>query len=1596
MQMDTTVSRSAWMAGCLLALLCLPTAAQQIIIGGMRPQPTALRGGNLFTPKREKTRALRQARDFIRGENYKDALALLQKLIDSPNDSFYFEDPERKDRFLSHKAESMRLIESLPEKGRRAYELTYGLPAQAQLDDALKKGNFKEIEEVARRSFHTQAGYRATYLLAMKHLDRGHPLTAALHFERLRRVSLKDVREQFEPMLSLQTAVCWGRAGMPERSIDTLMELKRFAAGGDVIVGGKTVQLFANRNAALPWLAKTLGGRRGFADLGKEQWIMFRGDASRTALSAPASPVWDSQWVLGTVEDTDVYFPEQRRALESVANSIKTFATRRRKDGLLMQPAAHPLLVGNLAIFRTLRGVWAVNVQTGTIEWKALKKDDAFEEAAKLVSKSDPQPTNRRNVRFRTYPSQPQVKLSELQMVLDQRLWRDLTAGTLSSDGKFVFSVEELDFYNRKVAYRNVRGRMQLAEMESSSKLMAFDARSGKLAWEIGGKDEKPKLAFSGHFFLGPPLPLGGQLFCLADYRGEIRLLALGIRKKTDENGDPRYEPQLLWHQTLVHPNESVAHFPLRRMAGLTPSYAGGVLICPTTGGAVVAVDPARRLLLWGYRYPMNVNGSRNAANPFVVRSRYGLPTNPFDAESRWLDAGVTISGNRVLLTPRDSNELHCVSLDGTLLWKKSRGQLLYVAAVYDNNVVLAGKTQLVAYRLANGKPVWKQDTPLPAPSGRGFQTGKFYHVPLETAEIATVDLSNGRVLARTKTRSGATPGNLVSANGMIVSQSIDQVMAFRPFDAINREISAKLKANPNDAEALALRGEIRLRNGDEEGGLADLRQSIAAKPSDRARSLVASNLLEGLRLDFARFRKYRPELEKLLTTDALRARYHRLLAAGLHEVGEHHDAFKEYVKLAGPNTGPWRQERISGDLHVRSDRWLRTRVAEVFQQSELRQRRLLVAELRQQLNEAKKLTGPIALRRYVAAFGNLPTTDEARIELSKRLDRDVDGLELELLLDRLRGSADKKTAGYATARLAELFAAHSQFSAAADLVADLDEKFAGVVCADGKTGKALAEALKKSKPQLGSAYQARSSWPKKKIVAKRGPNGTRSHTRNYPLDFEGNSGPYFREWSFSLSNNGRTLEAYDARGARQWSISTQATNSNYSYYGSSLRIHGHLLVLTMANRFLVIDGLSSTPKVLWHRDLFEAPFGGAANNNRVQVRRVIRGANGRVRWLITDPYGNPLGTVGPVTNDAVVYQAGRTLFAADPARGDVLWKRGSIERGSRIFGDDDYVFVVAPGATTATVLRSSDGSLVGSRPVASSSVRKGGRGRFELTFQTSGDKKVLAWVDLIKKQIVWEKHFADDAKVVVIDGEEAGVVEPGKGRFVVLDLSDGKSRLDSPIEADEGLGHFIVRRSKDRYVLVTYSPRRRNAAAVQASAVNYYSPLVNGYVYGFDRKSRKKIWTTFVGNQSIELDQPESMPVLIFAARRYETANGRFPTRRRPRLAVTILDIRNGRLLLDYSRIENATPYRLKIDPATRTIDVRFYETNITLTMADQPLPGPNTRVAPRNAAPAQPKNAAKRNAAQRVLGRIRVNRAVPVQRAARPAPQRAAPRRR
>jgi hypothetical protein len=119
---------------------------------------------------RDKVRRLRAAKDLIELKKYSEAVSTLGKLLETSEDYFFKPDADAKNH-LSMRWEVERLIGSMPEEGRRQYELRFGPAAQKLLTEGLASGSWQALEDVTRRYFHTESGYQAAWLLAEYRLD---------------------------------------------------------------------------------------------------------------------------------------------------------------------------------------------------------------------------------------------------------------------------------------------------------------------------------------------------------------------------------------------------------------------------------------------------------------------------------------------------------------------------------------------------------------------------------------------------------------------------------------------------------------------------------------------------------------------------------------------------------------------------------------------------------------------------------------------------------------------------------------------------------------------------------------------------------------------------------------------------------------------------------------------------------------------------------------------------------------------------------------------------------------------------------------------------------------------------------------------------------------------------------------------------------------------------------------------------------------------------------------------------------------------------------------------------------------------------------
>ena len=140
--------------------------------------------------------------------------------------------------------------------------------------------------------------------------------------------------------------------------------------------------------------------------------------------------------------------------------------------------------------------------------------------------------------------------------------------------------------------------------------------------------------------------------------------------------------------------------------------------------------------------------------------------------------------------------------------------------------------------------------------------------------------------------------------------------------EPLQKQIAKVLEQKPNDAWALAHRGEIALEQGRLDDAIADVRRANQADNSPLNADLLKEALFSGLQQDFKKYRANAGELEQLLLQDREWAKYYRLTAVGLQQAGESSAALDEYLKLAAVDSEPDELEEIDSKLSILRQRW--------------------------------------------------------------------------------------------------------------------------------------------------------------------------------------------------------------------------------------------------------------------------------------------------------------------------------------------------------------------------------------------------------------------------------------------------------------------------------------------------------------------------------------------------------------------------------------------------------------------------------------------------------------------------------------------------
>lgn len=1445
----------------------------------------------------------------------------------------------------SVKNQARQLLGSLPLAGRQAYELLVGKVAQIEFETAKEKRNWRGVETVSRRWFHTPAGYDATYSLAMRDLDAGEPLAAAMRLQEL--LLWPQASDSREPLLSLQLAVAWRMAGQLERCQNVLSHLKKAREKKSLAdkpvplrSGSDSLPLFDQDADSIAWLDRWMGTSLKPGQTTHElanDWPMVLGNGTRTAFAAAAIPGPQTIWTRSLLEnghekndseakdsdskdesdDDDVPAPEPRESKSALTTpspttlsgawgrvrvEIRTAIEQRIQAEQPILPTAQPIVVGNTLIVRNLAQLQAFRLSDGEPLWHSALLDSQLGE---LMAR----PRRGRTLR---------VNQPELDSWLQKRVWDDVTSGTLSSDGELIYSLQERSggmFSQPQMAWRPI------AQPREFNKLIAIEAQTGRLRWELGGpRLSDVELEGAGTYFLGPPLPWRGQLFVMTDDGVDLRLVAL----------DPR-DGQTLWTQTLA--SSDPIWWGVTHDAGLSPAIAGDCLVCPTGTGALIAVDPIRRELRWQatYREP----------TMRTVRGRFEFHPTMLPFETRWSCSTLLVSGTHVLFAPPDHGELLCLNAeDGRVIWRQARGEGLFIQGVTESgNALLVGSNDVRAIKLSDGTSAWPHPTPIASVFGRGALIAGVLHLPVTSngGEVISLETRTGRLL--TKAVVSKPLGNLIVANGQLVSQSASHVVAFPALNETQENLARAIAQNADDATALEQRGRLNLHLGHRQRGLEDLRRAISLRPTSDAKQTLAALLLENLRFDQADLESTIRELDTLVEDPKQRLIFARLRAQSLQLRGEYLSAARELLKVADAWEPDGELQNFGDKITARQDRWLAARLSELRNQMSEADRELLDAELKTRLRTAIDATGQLLLRRFVTLFGwHEPTSAMARRTLVDRLDnRKPNRHEVEANLLWLRRNGLPEHQAFATARMAQQWLATGQTEMSRSLLDDLSGRFAEIRSLDNKTGRELAEGWRAEfREKLNLA------WPKEPVQSERTDEDF-AISRSHRIEWIGPTDPLREHWQLEVDPL-RFVVARDAAGRVVWKwkppVDDYATRHVIGHYACS---RGRWLVLALGSEFFVADtlmpeGEEATPRFLWQGTLTDRRADQPTATQPQPLPSPIPGMP--MNYGMADNTGRRLGRVMIVGDDVLCVQSGTRLVATRLANGEVLWVHDGVPIGCEISGDDQAVLAISHERREVLVLSTLDGRLLARRGLRGKT-KLAAVGRHLVTWSSSETGNELRLTDAITDHDVLQEQFVIGSTPCVSLRETVSVMEPS-GRFVMWSVPDARKLLEQALPTIPNLRHIVVTQDRERWIMMTYAeePPVPNKLRIRASELSFDHWKVHGPCFAFSRSTNKLLWTTEIDWQAVNVAQPADSPIIVLAATVFRPNTEGTAINDGLKYKVDVLDKRNGRVL---TVAEELLKQRFEFceqrpDLDEHTIEVQADRTVYRLTFGDAP----------------------------------------------------------
>jgi len=1247
-------------------------------------------------------------------------------------------------RLAGGRARLEDLFLTAPEEFKSEYLRQFSQVAEARVSEAIADADSSNLRRLTLRYAFCPAARNALRILARQSIDRGDDLEAALLLNLMLRVSGSKPDSADSAEVSLQIAICNWRAGLNRDALESVSALVAVQPPLEVLQ--KLPQPNSASMADLQnWLTTLTGVPAADATEWRQPGGNYRRFASRSRGPARLQQIWASDSL--SVNDV-LYSDRLNPVLQSMRDPMLKFnRIQEQRNGIIM-PAASPLRVGDMVIFRTLCGIRAVNAIDGEIVWEVTHPDgrirdllqaaeDEAREMKKLADSNAPEATNEpSDSDEQEMPFRIDIRANAQSMYLAPSLRNQLvrtnTSAQFAASATTLYVVEDASGATDNEPYR-LMFRTNASNTPVNNFIRAYDLQTGLFKWEVGGQTQsatQPKgqgNLLAGFYFLGAPLILGNRTYVLAENSEGLFLLQIAEPAAKSNATD---NPRVVRSQLLTQPQFDVSNHPVRKHAGLIPSYAHGMLICPTCDEKIVAVSAEDNAVRWVFRYANNMHAQEIGGDaPVLSGASDPWDSGRVDLDSRWTDSLPRIVGNSIIVTPRDSGKLFCLDLQtGQERWVLNRGEFHSIAAIVDDKLILCGNRTVQAFRLDNKELLWSQTISDGIICGRAATDGHILQIPTSLPAIVSFDVQAGRTLVTQELKGssdvtaeqndGTIPGNLLIIGDQLLSQNLDSIRAY-----------SNGKTSPNLAEQAT----ERLLQNDIPSAITLLEQGLMSKSDhETSRELLIDVLMESLQTDFVAHRSEIKRLRELITE----ADNDRPVAAVLHLM----------LGMSLPDAAI-----LPEKLNRRSQRQLAElsqMIARELSDSDSNSVEELTDQLQSMLPELiagqrdavaigplrrlKSLTLVAGIRKALSRH-SLPD----RMTIQSKL-RDVGARSLATIADR--GSRIQFVRDLAASGMPQLALEILQIAATEDgdrlmaftgrqirleimragsgdstsITTLLDELVASgdlqmlrtihdeftfddssspwnlqrLVTAQAMANKATfetwfaahAETIKPEVSTWGAEAKIDQSDHRTVMSPRKLPNSI----PDAAVPLYGSPGK-FRGWSFAMLLREQALAAYDSEGRIRWTLPVRGAVeqlSDATYTDSYITVCGPMMLVNLKGLLFSLDtgdliqrmdGNKQViePRVLWTRNLGTLPSDPASSEDQ-------RNADFTDRLTQFAPQLSGYYPVAPVTSTAVAVIAQQRLFVFDSLTGRLLWQMDGLALDAKLLTTQDSVLILS------------------------------------------------------------------------------------------------------------------------------------------------------------------------------------------------------------------------------------------------------------------------------------------------------------------------------